>query len=364
MIINHNADKHNWKFYHSSSEAWKGFYQDCKQAKKLIDFEQYIIRNDKIGKSFLKLFIQKAKEGIKIRVICDWIGSITLTYSKLIKELRSHGGEVYFFNPITRWKLTNISTWFKRDHRKLIIIDSKIVYVGGICIDRRMFTCRDSVIRLTGDIALELQKQFDYMWQEVKSRKPKSKCLTSSQNYDNFYCLINQAAVNKKELSNALLERINKAKKYIYLTTGYFVPNRKFFVALKKAANRNVKVVLLVPEDSNIKIVNYTAIYYYQEALRSNIRIFTYYNSLLHAKCAVIDDNWATIGSMNLDYLSLIRNYELNIAINNKKAIEALKRQFLEDLKYSQELKINNFKRGSIFENLIGIIGFAFRKYI
>jgi len=354
-----------WQFYHTSNDAWQAMYQDCALAKKSIWFEQYIIQNNEIGKKFIELFIKKAKEGVKVYILCDWIGSFSLYRSPLVKELRNNKGEIYFYNPIAKWEIFKISSWFRRNHRKTLLIDTEITYVGSICFDQRMHSWRDSVIRLNiPAIAFTIENYFRFILNRIHRNKIKLPFIENTAPTEGFECLINTIRYTEKDIYLALLREIKNAKKYIYLLTPYFIPAKKIFNALKEATKRGVKVKLIVPESSDVLLVDYAAIYYYIRAIKSNILIYKYQPKVLHAKYAIIDDNWATIGSLNLDYLSIMRNNELNITITNQQAIAELKNQYELDLTHTRAITLQELHNRPFWQKIIGFIGLTFKQFL
>ncbi|MEI6187692.1 MAG: phospholipase D-like domain-containing protein [Alphaproteobacteria bacterium] len=354
----------SYKFYHNSSKAWQAIYQSCRNAKKSIYIEQYIFEADIVGKSFIKLLSIKAKQGVKVKVLCDWFGSINLYRSRIPQDFKKDGGEIYFYRPISIWQLLRPSTWFPRVHHKLFIIDNKVAYVGSMCLDKSMLDWRDTAIRLNYNTVKDTVKYFEILWESCRSRKRPSslKIELAQQKEFNFYANFPQD--NNYLLCNEVLNRIHSAKKYIYMASPYFMPTKPFFSALKEAVKRGVEIILIIPKKYDSPFVYDLACSYYKEALRSSIKILRYKADLLHAKYIIIDDNWSTLGSLNFDYLSLRMNNELNVNISNLKAVAELKKQCLLDFKKSELVKLSQLMHKTIWRRLLGLMFRKLKKFI
>jgi cardiolipin synthase A/B len=325
-----------WKFSIRSAEAWESMYADCEAAQESIDIEQFIFEPDAVGQRFLELLAKKNQDGVRVRIICDAVGSSDFLTSKIKKILATKGVgggiRVKFFNPIQPWRIGNVSSWFLRDHRKLLIVDKKIAHTGGVAIAGRMKDWRDTNIRITGPVVTQVQKSFDQMWNAI-SRQAFSKIRSSVAKGNDFSFLTNSPRFHRRYIYHDLRRTIRKAKKYIYLTTPYFVPSILLFSSLTQAARRGVDVRILLPGSSDVRIANIATGSYFLLALHAGIKLYLYDPStVLHAKTGVIDDAWGSVGSANIDNLSLLLNFEGDIKSSDLNFIAELKQQFMEDL--------------------------------
>jgi cardiolipin synthase len=307
-------------------------YADCVAAHESIDIEQYIFGMDKIGARFAEMLKRKSREGVKIRMICDAVGSFDLLNSVTERSLSVGGIEIKFFNPIQPWRIGNFSSWFRRDHRKILVVDRKVAHTGGVGLEDRMKDWRDTNVRMTGSVVTEMQSAFNQAWIAVSRRKFfKFKPVFLAG--EDFSFLVNSPRFRRRYIYHDLRRTIRKAKEYIYLTTPYFVPSVKIFRSLTKAARRGVDVRILVPEHSDVHVTDIAAGSYFLLALRAGIKIYQYGGGrILHAKTGVIDDVWGSVGSANIDNLSLLLNLEGNIKSLDQDFIAELKRQFLDDI--------------------------------
>lgn len=349
----------NWKFYLKVEHAWKAMFDDCRQAVSSIDFEQFILINDEIGKKFFDLFFEKAKQGVKIRLLCDSAGSYSFYNSHLAKKLRQAGVEVNFFNHISPWRIKNITSWFFRDHKKILIIDSKIAYTGGVGIEKHMQHWRDTQVRITGPVVEEFKYVFNHMWEIVENGRF-LKFKFASIFPGDFRFLTVSPHFRQRFFYRKMINKIKSSKKYIYLTTPYFIPNQRFFINLLRAARRGVDVRIIVPERSDHPFVDSAGKSYFGLALKAGIRIFLYRGQIMHAKTAVIDDSWASVGSANLDNLSLLFNYEANLVSEDNEFISEIKEHFVTDFLAAKEVTFEDWKNRSVFEKIIELITWPF----
>lgn len=336
----------NWQFYTDAPSAWEAMLLDCQNATVSIDLDQYIFEPRGIGQKFIDLFIEKASLGVRIRIICDSVGSKFFYSTNLARKLSEAGIQIFFFNPISPWRLDNFTSWFFRDHKKILIIDGKIGHTGGLGINPNMETWRDTHVRFTGPIVYEMDRVFARMLENAR-KKRFSVIQNTKTNGSEFSFLVSSPYLRslrsfkyrKRYLRAAFIQAVKNARKYIYLTTPYFVPDFRFFATLRKAAKKGVDVRLLVPWTSDHISLDLAAASYFALALSSGMKIFRYKPNFLHAKCAVVDDNWGTVGSANLDNLSFWFCYEANVVSTNLEFNFQIKQHFLKDLEDSYEVK-------------------------
>jgi cardiolipin synthase len=339
----------NWKFYLRSGDAWDAMYTDCEAAQKSIDMEQFIFSNDAVGTRFSELLKRKSSEGVAVRLICDAVGSFDLLNTKTSRSLLEKGIKIIFFNPINPWRLGNFFSWFLRDHRKLLVIDKSIAHIGGVGIEDRMVNWRDTNVRLTGPVVSEAQAGFDRMW-SATSRHKFSRVRPLFKEGEDFSYLTNSPRYHGRYVYHDLRKTIRKAKKYIHLTTPYFVPSIIIFAALINAARRGVDVRIVLPGSSDVQIANIATGSYILLALNAGIKIYFYDNKrILHAKAGVIDGIWGTVGSSNIDNLSLLLNFEGNIKSIDPSFITELEKQFMDDLSASKMITKEEWVRRPLF---------------
>lgn len=356
-------ENHKWQLYINSESAWDAMLEAISSAEKSIDLEQYIFVNDAVGSKFIELLIKKASEGVKVRILCDTVGSFPIYRSKLQSELSEKNIELRFFNSIVPWSPHRISFWYFRDHRKLLIIDEKIGFTGGICIAEEMKSWRESHMKIEGQVVKDMLASFEIMWNK-HYKKPRY-YLRNPKSESNlpFRYLTNSPLPRKRFLYHEFIKAIRSAKHYVNLTTPYFLPSHKLVRAMKYAVRRGVKVKLLVPENTNHFLVRIGASTFYDDMLSFGVRIFRY-KSMIHSKTMVIDGLWSSLGSLNLDNISLRYNFEANIVSTDKSFAFELEKHFVEDLKSSDELTLLSWRDRSWLQKLAELLIWPIRKLL
>jgi cardiolipin synthase len=345
-----------WKFYLRPADAWEAMYADCGAARESIDIEQFIFGNNKIGRRFFEILERKAADGVKIRILCDAVGSFDLSNSKVSAALRAKGIAIIFFNRIQPWRIGNISSWFLRDHRKILLVDGSVAHIGGVGIDSRMEYWRDTNVRIVGPVVSTIQASFDWMW-IAPSRYKFSNYKSPDEENDDFSFLLNSPQFRRRYIYHDFRRTIRKAKKYIYLTTPYFVPSILIFTSLVRAARRGVDVRILVPGRSDVRITHIAAGSYFLLAMAAGIKIYIYDDrTILHSKSGVADDTWGSIGSANIDNLSMLLNFEGNLRSSDPYFIAELKQQFMDDISTSRLLTKKNWIARPTLRKILEII--------
>ncbi len=328
---------------------------DLESAKHSIDLEQYILHQDSVTERFFTILKSKAHVGLRVRILCDMVGSYGIYESPVVGELRDAGIDLQFVHPISAWRVTNWTSWFFRDHRKLLIIDDRIAHTGGIGISERMVSWRDTNIRIMGPVVAHMQSSFDRTWMGQQTGKL-IKLRKAPVHEDGFSFLTNAPWFRDRRLVRQFSKIVRHSKSYIYLTTPYFVPPFRLFRKLIRAARRGVDVRLLLPLASDSSILDRAAESFFGTAMKSGIRIYRYTPSLLHAKSAIIDDQWATVGSLNLDSQSFVFNHEGNLVITDRECLQDLKAHFLEDITHAQELQRASWEQRSYVDRLLELL--------
>ena len=329
----------------NGENKFKILLADLKTAKLHIHMEYYILRDDKIGMKVIDILCAKAKEGVKVRLSIDDVGSSISRKNK--NRMNESGVEWYSFMPVLFPGFTGKMNY--RNHRKIVIIDGKIGYIGGINVsdtyvnyDDSIDYWRDTHLRITGDAVKTLQIQFLMTWEFVsnktialeKSFFPKDRCEE---------CVAVQIAASGPDtdwanIMEVIFTAIVTAEKYVYLTTPYFIPNDQIITALQVASKSGVDVRLLIPKDSDSWTAKHATNSYIECLLIADVKIYRYCKGFIHAKTIVIDDEFCTVGTTNMDYRSFNINFEINAIIYNKEKCLELKSHFFEDLKESEPI--------------------------
>ena len=348
----HLTINNNVKLIKNGDEKFKLLFSDLKAAQHHIHLEYFIIKDDIIGSELFHMLCDKATEGVKVRVIIDDVGSSVS--SKMKRKLKECGVEMFSFMPVLFSNSTGKMNY--RDHRKIIVIDGKIGYVGGINISDDYVNAnnknrywRDTHIRVSGEAVKPLQILFFTTWDFASDADDLkiSKDYFPKHNCEGNIPIQIAASGPDTEWSNimaAIFVAITNAEDYIYITTPYFIPNAEIITALQVAARCNKKVKIIVPKKSDSWIAQYATNSYLELLLEAGVEVYRYTKGFIHAKTIVIDGVFSSVGTANMDYRSFNINFEVNALIYNKKFSEELRTFFIDDLKDCEKLDIESWK--------------------
>ena len=354
----------SWKIYDINEEAWEAMIADCARADKTIVLETFIFVMDDFSKRLIDVCAERAKAGVKVRFLWDAWGSFSFFGSTIIEDLKEKGIELVFWKTIipAYYKVPNIRSWFFRNHRRTLVIDEKIGYTGSMCVDDRMKNWRDTNLRIEGSIVGEMQNAFDRMWARALDKKPLPKRVRVRSG--GFRYITNYPLPGRRHLYADLVEAIRHSRKYIYITTPYFVPTHRLARVLRLASHRGVDVKIIIPETSNHPFVDLAARSSFHSMLRSGVKIFLYQGENIHGKTTVVDDDWASIGSMNMDGVSLLYNFEANIVSSNGKFAEEMVAHFVHDLQSTKEITLTELEKRSFLQKWLEFPARLVRKFL
>ncbi|MEK7501756.1 MAG: phospholipase D-like domain-containing protein [Patescibacteria group bacterium] len=354
----------NWTLYSTNEGAWTSMLADCAKAEKSIVLEQFIFAADDFGQKFIDICAEKAAKGVRVRFLWDAAGSFTFWGSNIAEDLRKKGIELLFWKTLIPgyFKVPSLRSWFLRNHRRTLVIDGKIGYTGSICVNERMKNWRDTNVRLEDIAAKQMENAFNRMWERAKGSK--SLPVHSRMKGHEFRYITNYPAPGRRHINKELIEAIREAEKYIYITTPYFIPTRRLAHAIKLAARRGVNIQIILPEKSDYYAVDLGARSYFNMLLEANARIFLYQGNMIHSKTVVIDGKWATVGTMNLDNISMLYNFEANIITTNTEFAHELESHFKSDLTQSKEVLLNEWRGRFFIEKIPEILIRLVRKFL
>lgn len=334
--------------------TFAAMFATISRARKHINLESYIIDDGAIGQQLADLLIEKRQQGVQINIIYDSVGSIS-TPIEFFDRLKANRINVCEFNPVNpkkgrAWRINN------RDHRKMLLVDGEIAFTGGINISGVYSTgsagggknklnnnrgWRDTYVQITGPVVAQFQHHFYQTWTR-QCGTPLLPCNyfpALSVEGDKVIRVIASSPDDALNLTYvALLSAIDQAEKRVYLTMGYFVPDPQTIATLCAAARRGVDVKLLLPGFSDFPLVFHAGRSHYSELLRSGVKIFERRDAMLHAKTAVIDGVWSSIGSTNMDWRSFLHNDEVNAVVLGEDFATEMERMFEQDLKSAVEV--------------------------
>jgi len=347
-------------------DTYRAMFAAILAARDHINMETYILEDDEVGRRFAEALIEKQRQGVQVNVIHDSVGTIG-TPAEFFQRLRDSGIRTLEFNPVN--PATAKAGWDvnQRDHRKLLIVDGRTVFLGGINISsvysggssrgqskaRREgeLPWRDTDLQIDGPVVAEFQKLFLATWAAQKGEPLAPR---------NFFPPLRTAgnevvrAIGSSPddpfslIYVTLLSAINSAETEVWLTNAYFVPDPQLLAALKAAAARGVDVRIVVPGSTDSGLVFHAGRSYYDELLQAGVIIFERRDALMHAKTAVIDGVWSTVGSTNLDWRSFLHNQEVNAVVLGTEFGDRMRAAFARDVAQSEQITLEEWRQRSI----------------
>ena len=331
-----------------ASENYPAWLEAIASARRSIFFENYIIANDDGGMRFAAALAERARAGIAVRVIYDWVGGLGLGSRRLLEDLVKAGGEVRVFNP--PW-IGSPFGWLQRDHRKMIAVDGRVGYVSGLCVSSRwegdaargIAPWRDTGVEITGPAVADIERAFAQVWAAIGMPLPEQ-AFTARATMARTGDITLRVMANQPNYAN--LYRLDQlvaamATRTLWLTDAYYVGMAPYVQALRAASLDGVDVRLLVPGVSNLLAVSTLSRAGYRALLEAGIRVFEWNGPMLHAKTAVADGRWARVGSTNLNISSWIGNYELDVAIEDAGFAAQMEAVYEEDLVHATEIVLS-----------------------
>lgn len=340
----------------------KSLLKDIKNAKHSVNLEYYIFHNDFVGKKLMDLLCEKAKSGIKVKLIYDSVGCLGAP-RRFFNKLKKAGGEVReFFPPLFNIRLMNFKMNY-RNHRKIAVIDGKIGYVGGINIrkdhlgfHKKLKPWRDTHIKIKGQAVYALQNSFFNFWQFcIKDNKESGKYVKEGyfpkiKSDGNVVTQIVTSGPDdsKNKIKEAMIQMINSAQDSIILQTPYFVPDEIFMNSLKQAIKSGVKVTLMLPKIPDKKVVYLASLSFAKEIIETGGQVF-FYKGFLHSKVLIIDKTAMSIGTCNADNRSFYLNFEITAILYQKELIKRHLIDIQKDLKNSEQIDLEFYKKRHLF---------------
>ena len=323
--------------------TFKSMFALIEQAQHRIHFENYIIRNDRIGRQFAEALSAKARAGVEVRVLYDWLGCIG-TAAGYWRNLAASGVEVRRFNSM---RVVNVFANLTRDHRKLVTADGHHAVLGGLCIGdewvgdaaRGIQPWRDTAVEIRGPAAISLDQAFEQVWRRSGGQPfveaPRGEVEAAGQ-----AAIRVLAGIPGHERTYRVLELLAAGcAERLWVTDAYMVPPPRLFQGLLDAALDGADVRLLVPGQSDLPWIRNLTRIGYRDLLRAGVRIYEWEGPMLHAKTIVADGRWVRIGSSNLNASSLLGNYELDVLVDDPGLAAEFEAQYRRDLVRSAEVQ-------------------------
>jgi cardiolipin synthase len=351
--------------------TYAAMFKAMENARDHINLETYIIEDDETGHRFSDLLLKKQAEGVQVNLIYDSRGSFS-TPDPFFQRLRDAGIQVLAFNPINPLKARKSWSLAHPDHRKILIVDGKVVFTGGINIsevyssrpsgrkrrkpgEKAPMPWRDTDVQMEGPVVAEFQKLFLETWQLQKGPK------LSGRNYfpdlkaegNALVRAVGSSPGESNRLTFVLyVSAITFAENSLHLTNAYFVPDDETVKALRDAARRGVDVKIILPGSSDSSLTLAAGRYHYSKLLKSGVKLYERRDVLLHAKTAVIDNVWSTVGSTNMDFWSFSSNDEVNAVILSREFAAEMEKMFATDLAKSHEVRLEEWKKRPVLDRI------------
>lgn len=360
MLLYNNAafltTDNDLTIYTDGQQKFDDLINDIRNAQDYIHIQYYIFHSDGLGKQILSELEKKAEEGIEVKMLYDDMGSRDLR-KKDLKHFRNKGGHAESFFP-SKLPLINLRM-NNRNHRKIVIIDGKIGYVGGFNVgdeylgkSKKFGYWRDTHLRIVGDAVNALQLRFILDWNSQSTRDN----LTYQERY---FPDVNSGGTigiqiassgpdeDWKQIKYGYLKMISSAKESIYIQSPYFIPDQAFLDSIKIAALGGVEVNIMIPSMPDHPFVYWATLKNVASLLEAGVKVYHYENGFLHSKVLVIDDELASVGTANMDNRSFTLNFEVNAFIYDESVARSLKQAFINDMKVSSRLTEERYEQRS-----------------
>ncbi len=361
LVVPHMFVGNDIDVFTTGKDKLDSLMRDIEAATDYIHVQYFIIENDETGGPLLELLMRKAREGVQVRVLYDYVGSFYFK-PKLLRQMRAAGIEVHPFLELTLMQFAFRLNW--RNHRKIVVIDGKVGYVGGMNIanryvvgDKKWSAWRDTHLRISGEAVAALQYSFAIDW-NFTTRK----LLTNpTMHYDtppasNEYRIqmMSSGPTDRwKNISFVFFKAITLAKRQVYIQTPYFLPSESLLKALQSAALSGVDVRLMIPDRPDSLMLRLATGSYIKECLLSGIKIYLYEPTVMHAKVVIIDDDFVTTGSTNFDFRSFEHNFEFNALIYSKELNRKMKEIFDADLQQCTRVSMGKWKQRPLMQKAL-----------
>lgn len=371
-------------------ETYAAMFEAIAAARQTIHVETYIFQDDTVGQRFADALIASSNAGVQVRVMYDGYGSTD--NNDFWQRLREAGVQIHEYNPPEPTENADVLNYDRRDHRKVMIVDGKTGFIGGVnfydayasgSLRRKegglrgvlpwlgssggKRSWRDTHIRIEGPAVAELQRIFVTLWEQEESRIEDDTLYPQLESAGRERIRFNIGVGGNKspsETYTSYLDVFREARRRIWITQAYFVPNEPFLDAMSQAARRGVDVKVIVPGVTDVKFILYASRDLYGDLLEAGVRIFEYKDAVLHAKTAVADGSWSIVGSSNLDALSVLRNNEVDAVVIGADFAREMERQYMTDLEHTREITLEEWRHRPLGYRVLGVAAGWFKPWL
>lgn len=353
------------KYYKSGEEMFPDMLEDLKKAKKFIFIEFFIMEIGSMFNSVVDILEQKAKEGVHVRLIYDDMGCVDKLPPRYYKVLQSKGIHCAGFNPFRPFLSIIMNN---RDHRKILVVDGEIAYTGGVNLAdeyineiERFGYWKDAAVRLTGDCVWSFTSMFLEMWSYITQgtedfnkfkvvSNDNTALIEAGKGYVQPFgdCPLDKNCIGE----TVYLNLINHARKYVYIFTPYLIPDEELSTALVNAAQAGVDVRIVTPAIPDKKMVFLVTQANYEHLIRGGVKIYQYTPGFIHSKCFVVDDEYASVGTINMDFRSLYLHFECGTFMYKTESVMQVKEDALETFAVSKQISLEECENKNFFFQL------------
>lgn len=323
------VEKTSYQFFYNTAEAWDAMEKAIREANSSIYWETYIFDDGKTGRKFVEILKEKVRAGVEVRLILDGFGTLYFE-EHAVREMRKSGIEVLMFNPVhlrSFWR--GVRRWFERNHRKVLVVDQKIGFIGGVNVHQESFRWFDLHVRVTGLIVRHLLKAFARSYMAGGGLVEKVRYLMYLPVVKEKYLRVlwHKPHADFSSVKNVYLRAIKRAKDSLIIVSPYFLPDQEILTALEETKKRGVTIDLIVPLNSNHWPMTFAMRATWPVLHGLGIKIYLV-RKMNHAKVMMADNEWAMVGSSNFDFQTLFRSHESNLVFTDPKMIEDLQKIF------------------------------------
>jgi cardiolipin synthase A/B len=359
-------------------EAFPAMLEAIESAREFVHLETYILADDAIGRRFARALGERARVGVSVRVMFDSVGSWALPAS-FVSGLAADGIRVVEFRPLSPFKAFALrGKWTRRDHRKMLVVDGRVGFTGGLNISREYASFgkeepgwRDTHVKATGPVVAQLEDRFRRTWHRAggapyASHRPGPDRIVSARSGKGaaLAAVVSSLGGRRSRIRDHYLYALAAARKTIFIANAYFLPDRGLLRALRRASRRGVRVVLVVPAESDVWIVQQASEHLYDRLMRSGIEVHPWPRTHMHAKTAVVDGAWSVVGSYNLDSVSLFQNLEVVIECVDREFGRRMNERFALDLESSAPLRLDPWRRRPLWRRLTEALAYQLQRWL
>lgn len=353
-------------------DTYPAMLEALRSAKESICLETYILAADATGDRFKSVLIERAQAGVAVRIIYDAVGSFGLPGS-WVDDLRAAGCEVIDFNPIAPWRARFRLS--HRDHRKIIVVDNAVAFTGGLNISNDYASVDDGGVgwhdmhcRVVGPIVIDLARMFRRSWLRAGGSDypaPPSVAAAAKHTGTSFVRLIDNTRRRQRSTTRrAYLHVLRAAREAVWISNAYFLPDRGLRRAMTRAARRGVDVRVMVPGNSDVRVIEWASLYVLRGLAKQGVKVMRWRGPMMHAKTAVVDRTWSTIGSYNFDSMSRFNNLEVTVEILDEAVAQALVVNYERDMQNADPYDAASWAKLPWWKKALAWLSYRVRRFL